>query len=371
MLQGLLTEEELEALIPYSVPINVFCMYEVMSDNLALGLAHRLEYDNTADLRRPIVRALNNAIIARLQGANAEEAHCPIAQIPDLNQISTFDQSLSSQKHRSIAAAFCERHPEIDPKAIEFSLYPNLVANIEACYQVVQTLQGYSTQELVQKGFIRRYAGLNRLLDEAYIPRNYLLHIGGNTIMVRPLLGYYIAVIGEEIRLIHNYEAIGENGLLLKALEDAAMLARLLNDLGPLLLEQSEEERSDLINRFRQVQEQENFDSFHELILHVADLSDHTLTRLKKDAKFGEFNLALYEPYRCASVAEAIDAFNEQLDFLSCVYKDRWTRLHESLDIINFETNSTLIAKIILRFLYFHDQMYRAFFDKPEGEYAI
>lgn len=371
LLQGLLTEEELEALIPYSVPINVFNMYEVISDNLSLGLAYRLEDDNTYDIRRHIVGQLNNAMVARLRGAEAADTRQIIANIPGLNEISVFNQSLNTTKHRAIATAFYAQHPEVDPKEIEYSFYPNLLANVEACNQVVKNLQGYLTQELVQKGFIRRYAGLNRLLDDTYIPRNYLLQIGANTIMVRPLLGYYIAVIAEEIRLIPYYDAIVENGVLLKALEDAAMLSRLLNDLGPLLLEQSETDRSELTSKLQQAQRQHQFESFRDLILYVADQSDHTLTRLKKDAKFGEFNLCLYEPYRSNSIPEAIDSFYDQLRFLSCVYKERWTRLQESLDIINSETHSTLISKIILRFLYFHDQMYRTFFDKPEGEYAI
>jgi hypothetical protein len=371
LLEGLLTSGEFDALIPYTAPINVFSMYEVLSDNLAIGLAYRSEWDTTYDLRRQIIYELNHAIIARLRGAGREGAWAGLAQQPAVDAVSLFDQSLDADKHRLIAAAFTEQHPEIDPQAIEYSLYPNLAANVEACYQVVETLQGYVTQGWIQKGFVRRYAGLNRLMDDTPISPSYLLQLGANTIMVRPLLGYYIAVIAEEIRFIHNYDEVVENGLLMTALEDAAMIARLLNDLGPCLLEHAETEHSHFVNSLYEVQAKKGFSSFHELILYVAERSDAGLTRLKKDAKFGEFNLCLYAADRTPSVTEAIEVFREQLHTLSQLYRERWNSLRESLDIIDFETRSTLISEIILRFIGFHEQMYRIPSDTPGGEYAV
>jgi hypothetical protein len=371
LLDGLLTEDEFDALIPYTAPINVFSMYEVLSDNLAIGLAYRSEGDASYDLRRQITYELNHAIIARLRGAGREGAWAGLAQQPAVDAVSLFDQSLDAGKHRAIAAAFIAQHPEIDPQVIEYSLYPNLAANVEACYEVVKTLQGYVTQSWIEKGFVRRYAGLNRLLDDTPISPSYLLHIGANTIMVRPLLGYYIAVIAEEIRFIHNYDEVVENGLLMTALEDAAMIARLLNDLGPCLLEQTDTEHRHFVNDLYEAQAKKDFSSFHELILYVAERSDASLTRLKKDAKFGEFNLCLYAADRTPLVTDAIGVFCEQLHALSQLYHERWYSLRESLDIIDFETRSTLISEIILRFIGFHEQMYSTPSDTAGGEYAV
>lgn len=371
ILDGLLCTDEMVALLPYTVNMTIFNMYEIVSDNLAIGLAYQQPHDTSYGQRRKILSALSRAMVARLRGVERHEAVNILAQQREVYQVSLFEQSLNPEKHRVIGNVFAQHQPAIRLGDLEYALYPNLVANIEACYQVVDTLKGYLTQELVQKGFMRRYAGLNRLLNDSFIPRDYLIQIAVNTIMVRPVLGYYIAIIAEEIRLLDNYEAICENGFLLKALEDAALLIRLLNDLGPYLLEQADEDHQDLVQRLYHAQEHERFCSFGDLLLHCTQTENVAMTRLKKDLMFGEFNLALYEPCRSQSVWEAIDVFHDQIKYLSKLYRRRAIRLRNTLDIISFETQSSIIADIIQRFIKFHENLYRVPFDHPDGEFAV
>jgi hypothetical protein len=42
-----------------------------------------------------------------------------------------------------------------------------------------------------------------------------------------------------------------------------------------------------------------------------------------------------------------------------------------ALKEIAFCTDSDIIAQLIQRFVGFHDQLYRAPFDQPEGEFAV
>jgi hypothetical protein len=370
MLDGLLTDDEFDQLIPYTVPVNVFNMYEIVADNLAIGLSYPVAQDKTYMQRRKIVSAVSSAMVARLRGADDTAVVNALTRVSGIREVSLFEQSLNMDKHRILADAFA-RETQIAPASLEYDLLPILIANVESCSQVVQNLNGYLSQELVRNGFVRRFAGINRLLDDTYIPRHYLVQIGMNTIMTVPIVGYFIAVIAEEIRLLPNYDYLCDSGYVLKALEDMSVMVRLLNDIGPFLLEQPKEEYGLLVKKMRALQDQHKFKSFYDLMLCTTEYEPVKFTRLKKDLKYREFNLALYQPCRSNSVSEAIEVFHDQLKYLSSLYQRRATHLRTMLDIISFETQSEIIAEVIRRFIKFHEMLYRASFDQTEGEFAV
>src|SRR5260221_7191544 len=72
LLDGLLSGDEIADLIPYTIPINTFNSYEIISDNLSIGLAYCSDHDTNYMQRRQVVSALNSALIARLRGADHE-----------------------------------------------------------------------------------------------------------------------------------------------------------------------------------------------------------------------------------------------------------------------------------------------------------
>jgi hypothetical protein len=365
LLDGLLEADQLEILLPYTVPINIFNMYEVVSDNLAIGLAARSQEDSTYVVRCEVVHSFNRAMIARLQGHSELSLNILGAIEPLAQQISLFDQSLSSLKHQRLARAFADQNPEIELRALEYSVYPNLVGNFQACNDVVQILRGYLTQDLVRNGFIWRYAAVNRMIEDQNLSRDELVELGTRTIMVIPVLAYFISVIAEEVYPLRGYQRVFDSGLLRKALEDAALLVRLLNDIGPHLLPGADKTHDQLVQELRSFQSIGCYQSFSELLL--AQL----LTRLVKDLKYGEFNIALYEPCRQKTIATALTCFRDQLGYYSWLYHTRMARLQDTLVMIQLETSNTIISEVILRFIRFNERLYQAPFQNPEGEFAV
>jgi hypothetical protein len=371
LLGELLTDTEYEQVLPYSVPVNISQMYEVVSDNLAIRLASPTDDSASYNRRSRLLRLFNDVVVQCLNGSSESPEQLLQPLIPLMCDTSLFVQSLNANKHRDIAWLFLQNQPYINLDQIEYALYPNLLANVETCLELVNTIRGYRSEELVVDGLIRRYQGVNYLLEHKHIPPKKLLEVGMDTIMVVPTLAYYVGILAEEIRPVRNYPAIVENGLLLSALEDAALLVRLLNDVGTCLLEQSDAEHEALKYALWNAQESECFSSFDDLLVQATEEYPATFTRLRKDIMYREFNLCLHEVSQASSVAGAIDTFHQQLVYLSEIYRAHQHRLSITLDQITDYTESTLIVDLLTRFVGFHQMIYSQPFSEPTGEYAV
>jgi hypothetical protein len=208
---------------------------------------------------------------------------------------------------------------------------------------------------------------VNHLLENPDMDRETLIETGADTIMVMPTLAYYVGLIAEEIRPLPGYQSVLEDGTLHDPLQSAALLVRLLNDLGTGLLEQPDEVHRALVNYLRA--EAGNFSTFDELLL--AQNYTVLFTRLQKDIRFGEFNVCLYETRKAQSVEEALDTVYEQITYLSRLYRVTWQHLQDTLQVIDTRLNSHLIGNLITRFVRFHEMIYSQPFNEPCGEYAV
>ncbi|MBZ0282047.1 MAG: hypothetical protein K8L97_15010 [Anaerolineae bacterium] len=395
LLDDLLNNDEWLKLVPYSVPINVSQMYEVVSDNLAIGLGHRSPNDATFNTRSQLVYTFNQATIQRLKGDSRQSARELLDPfIPLMRKISTFEQSLSADKHLALAHQFLNKRPsntlnteyvshfdtppghwigvEGHPmQDLEYALHPLLVANMETCIDLTAVLQDSLSHPLLVDGLIRRYQGVNDLLDQQTFSMDDLLRISTNTIMVVPTLAYYIGVIVEKVHPIPTYHQVLEDGSLLRVLEDAALLVRLLNDMGTLLLEQSSNDRLGFIQSLHALNQSQSFSSFEQLMLEATGRQGVLLTRLRKDVKFGEFNVGLHSVRQIENVSEAIEVFAEQLNLITNVYRERMHRLHEGVEDLNRRLDSNLAGDLSMRFVQFHRHTYSHSFESAHGEYAV
>ena len=55
LLEGILTSDEMYDILPYCVALNTYLTYEVVSDNLGIGLSQRQEGDVTFEKRRKLL----------------------------------------------------------------------------------------------------------------------------------------------------------------------------------------------------------------------------------------------------------------------------------------------------------------------------
>lgn len=362
LLDGVLEPQEIDAILPYIVMMNVFLVYEVVSDNLAIGLIKASPQDE----RRQVLKVFNETSVLRLLGVEIDYEAQFRPYEKAFERISTFEQSLSPHKHHKFAAEYSAQNPSADMHAIEYSLYPQLVANMDGAKAVIDSLAGTRSQELVRTSMIRRYRDGGVWLHRANFDFEDLFYFGTGSILVIPTLAYYIAVIGEILRKFKKVRFIIEDKSLAKALEIAALLVRLLNDIGTYLLRSDDAARSAVV-RDVQTRTTQTGLSLNAVIPDLFEENPQVYTRLRKDVHFGEYNLLL------ASLPphNAIDKFGSHLHIFAHRYQKSRAELEVILNQIDNRLGERFVSIIIWRFVLFHEGLYANASNLPEGEYAI
>jgi hypothetical protein len=285
------------------------------------------------------------------------------------SSVSGFEQSLNPDKHRTMANIYLSQHPELSIADLEFNLWPRLVANIEACLEVTRQVAGFKVGPLVLQGLTNRYAAVNSLLDEPASALPRLVHIGVDTILVEPTLAYYVGIFAEDILGLEHFDSVVDEGLLPEALYYAALMVRFLNDLGPVLLTQTECDRSTFVYMLTRPFDHSEQSLFDVLENAPGGLRPY-LTRIRKDILHGEFNISLYGITQLPA-RQAIPVFEQRLNYLSTLYTQAEARLAELLDQISDRLGDSTTSHLILRFVRFHEHIYRHEYDEPVGEYTV
>jgi hypothetical protein len=286
--------------------------------------------------------------------------------------ISCFGQSLNREKHLKCVQPFLAQHPDISLTDLEYGMWPVLVANIQSCLDLADVMESYQTGSLVREGLINRYWAVNRTLEARNAPQLELAAIGAHSILVWPTVGYYAAVIGEILIPNDRYNRIIEDGTLAEALYKAALLVRLLNDVGTGLLQQTDEQRQYFLGELsaNYARDGETLNTISLLLLSNTDMPER-LTRIHKDLFHGEFNVALHTVRHMRSVPDAIRVFGENLEYFSWLYAQEQNRLEELLATIAERLCDHRISALIGRFVYFHEELYSHRYTATVGEYAI
>lgn len=367
LLDGLVEPYLWPQLSDYTLYMNVYQLYEIVSDNLAIGLAHA-----DADKRRNLLIAFNDVMIERLRGSRTPAARLLEPLQADAAFISTFGQSLIRETHLKFARLYVSEYPEVSLETLEYGLWPALVANIESCVDLANVLDAYQTGSLLREGLINRYWAVNRTLQARNAPLLELAAVGAHSILVWPTVGYYVSVLAEILCPNDYYISIIEDGTLAEALYTAAMLVRLLNDIGTGLLEQSHEQRALLLHNLEKTY-QKNPDTLNSIgLLLLSDFDGQALlTRIHKDLFHGEFNVCLHNVRHRQSVSDAIRAFGDNLAYYAELYRQQYARFEALLATICERMQEDTISRLLERFVYFHEKLYAHEYTTPSGEYAI
>ncbi len=373
LLDGLVGSADWERLAPYTLPMNVYQIYEIVSDNLAIGLANADTSDPSAPARRRILRKFNRTMVKKLSGDPQPAAHLMRSIKAESNAVSLFVQSLNPKKQRGLSATYLDSLSDVSEQQLENDIWPILVANVESCVALAQVMETYHSGDLICKGLKNRYRAVNDLLDPRWLngskPR--LNKASTYAILVIPTLAYYIGVLGEIITPTARFPRIIENHLLSRALYEAAFLVRLLNDLGTWTLQLTQEQHQALatVLQLRSAKHTSPTTFAAGIALTIQDA--HVLSRVHKDLQYGEFNVALHGLRGSAFDADAVLRFSENLAAYTRLYTRVNNRLRYHLSLIEDQLGQDWVGHLIMRFVRFHETLYSNNYTTEDGEYAI
>jgi hypothetical protein len=398
LLDGLVEDDDWPALLPHAAAMNVYQVYEVISDNLGIGMLDLLDEpaphpDPAA--QRDLLLGFNAAMVRRLHGSPYPAAALLADLADSAAQFSALDHSLASGTHHRLAAAFAGEDAAFasedaafagegvalasedaafasdssDSEAV-FGLWPALVSNIESCAALVDRLDGSPIGEEVRDGLALRYGAVSRALCGRHLPLVELAAIGAQAILVVPTLGYYVGVLTELGKPVPALVDVVQDGTLPEVLYDAAVLVRLLNDLGPALLQADPRPRRALLRALHAGYETapDRYLGLGPLLLDAAP--DKLGARLRKDLRQREFNICLYGLRHATSVPEALVTFADSVDYFARLYIRHHNRLGRALDRLTVRLGDARVSTLVERFVRFHEKLYARPYTDASGDYA-
>lgn len=374
MLSGLVEEDDWPVLLHHAGRMNAYQVFEVVSDDLAIGLGHPV-LDDAQTRRLGLIGALNRAMLQALTpGRNTPAMLLLSGPARDAaRHASGFEQSLVRSKRAGMAEDYA-RHVGADApllQDVEYGLWAALVANVESCRDLVDGIDGAPTASLVRQGLADRYRAVERTLRAEHLSRLDLAALGGQSILVLPTLAYFVCVLNDVLAPVPEQRAILADGTLSDLLSDAALLVRLQNDLGTRLLRMPAVQQHALINRIARACDAEGRDTAEAALDLLAADPDTAFNRLQKDIVNGEANVALWHARRAGDATAALTALADSLTYHAGLYALHSARLAAGLAALDARLPDRRATTLIDRFVRFHERMYSLSHTDPLGEYAI
>ncbi|MBB5915351.1 hypothetical protein BJY24_004263 [Nocardia transvalensis] len=363
LLAGLSGADEWPALLRHAVPVNLYQIFEVVSDNLGIGLAE--------PGARPEARALLRDFDAVAAGDLRHPSTRPVAGLlaplrSRCDRVSGFAQSLTAEYQRKIRDRYlADRAPAVAPDALEYSVWSGLVANLESGRDVLAALAGTAGEAAVRAATIERYTAVDRTVLGLDRSREELLDTGSKAILVTATLAYFATVFGELSGADPGYPAALDDGSLVAAFETAAALVRLQNDIGTPLLRMTRADRSDLFESLRDGRASNPLSTLR------AAANEPALNRFRKDLEHGEFNICLGMMRTADDPGEGLRVLIDDLDY----FAERYARLRRELDrqltALDRRLRDRRGIELTRRFVDFHERLYSHRYDTLDGDYAI
>ncbi|MFC7243552.1 hypothetical protein ACFQO7_13800 [Catellatospora aurea] len=374
MLTGLVEEDDWPTMLHHAGRMNAYQVFEVVSDDLAIGLGHPV-LDAAQTRRLDLIGALNRAMLQALApGRNTPAMLLLSGPARDAaRHASGFEQSLVKSKRAGMAEDYA-RHVGADApllQDVEYGLWAALVANVESCRDLVDGIDGTPTASLVRQGLADRYRAVERTLRAEHLSRLDLAALGGQSILVLPTLAYFVCVLNDLLAPVPAHRAVLADGTLSDVLSDAALLVRLQNDLGTRLLRMPPVQQHALINRVARTCDADGRDTAEAALDQLATDPDTAFNRLQKDIVNGEANIALWHARRAPDATGALTALADSLTYHAGLYGLHSARLAAGLAALDARLPDRRATTLIDRFVRFHEHMYSHAHTNPLGEYAI
>ena len=261
--------------------------------------------------------------------------------------------------------------PDLALADVEYAIWPLLVANMESAVDVIDAMRGYEVGPMVREGFIRRYEAVNTLLSGEPLTFDQRVAVSTHAILVVPIFAYYIGILCETVRPLANWERVIQDNSLYEALYRAALMIRLLNDLGTNLIRQSAEERAKFLAVLHREAQRQESPTLATVLGALLDQHDTMLTRIDKDLQHGEFNLGFSDLIDMPSITDALSAFEKRLGDCAALYERSERELAGLLQTISVTLGDPVTSTLIMRIVKFHEALYAQSFRQASGEYAV
>lgn len=368
MLTDLAGSDTWSALVRHAVPVNLYQIFEVVSDNLGLGLA-KVAPGQQAE-RRDLLLDFNAAAAADLRDGLRIPATALLAPLKErCGRLSGFELSLTTPFHATIADGYRSTVTQVRAASLEHSVWSGLVANVESGRDVLTAIGGTHSEPLVRARTIDRYRAVDRTLTATWLSRDELVETSRHAILVTPTLAYFGAVFGELLDTDPAYPAALADGALAAAFDTAALLVRLQNDVGTTLLRVSRPQRAALIGTLRESYGIDGPDTAIGLLTRA--LAHPALNRFRKDLLNGEFNICLYEARRADDLDDGLGVLLDDLDYSADLYARQTASLRRQLAELELRLRDRRIVEVTRRFVRFHERLYAHPYDDLAGDYAI
>jgi hypothetical protein len=266
-----------------------------------------------------------------------------------------FSQSLTGTKHAEIAEDYARQLNERgqaapNPGELELGIWPSLVAGVEVCRELAAAMEGTATHGLLRQAITDRYRSVERTLFAEHLSRLELATLGAQTILAGPTLAYFLGVLMEKVYPCKAYPSAVSDGTVCETLTDAALLVRLLNDIGARLLRLAPVQQAVQLRRL---------DDSGDLFRALGANGEPIFTRLQKDVRNVESNVALWHARRAVSTPEAWTALAESLTYYAAMYSHHSARLARGLAELDDRLGDRRASAAIERLVRFHENMFR------------
>jgi hypothetical protein len=357
LLVGNVDDDHWPAMLRHTSLMNAYQILEVISDDLAIGLGNAT-LDDRDRLRRGLVSSVNRAMIETLTPGRRQPAVLLLAgpARAAAKQTSGFEHS-SNRGIRGFAAEYAlflaaQGNKVPPPEEIEFGLWPALVANVETCRELMDQMEGTATASLLRESLINRYRAVDRVLFAQHLSRLELACLGAQTILVAPALAFMLGALMEKVYPVDEYTKIITDGGINDVLADAALMIRLLNDVGTRLL------RLPAVRQAAAVQAITGRDGEKGLELLRDHGHDPVFARLHQDLTNGESNVALWHARRANGHEQVWLALAESLAYFANLYAQHSARLSAGLVELDERLGDRRASSVIERLVRFHENLY-------------
>lgn len=334
-------------------PLNAYFYTEVFSDHLGMNLANQQEDSVEYKSKLAALSNLNKVISGQTKELSPE----------DFGHFSIYQQCLSPEKMQEIVSGYQKKFESAGlQKELEFSYFTMMQLNISSCRVLLQSaeknMKRSKLYSLFEQGIMDRYAAVDKLIyNYKNLSLDESLELGKKTILIAPTLTYCISAI-DQVMKIPNLSKIIKDGSLKEALDIAAKLVRLLNDIGTIPLTKPKESLEKFKTSFDAMKGK---DTFFNIIKNSKDVS---WSRVAKDLKFGEHNLCLDSLYKLDEL-KRYQQFEANILYLSEIYQKLEASLYKIVSKMD-----KMVASLILGVVLTHKETYSKAMDE-EGEYAI
>lgn len=372
LLTGIGGPDDWSTLVGFSTPVNVYQVFEVVSDNIALGLAGAPA--GVRSEQRELLMAFDAVAVADL----AAPAGRPVAELiahlrEPAGKISGFEQSLAREQHSRIARHYGASTGAPDLHAVEHSVWSGLVANLESSRDLLATIAGTQAEPVVRAGTVARYEAVDTTLISARPSRADRARTSARTILVAPTLAYFAGIFCEVLGGDAGYVDALADGTLLAAFDTASLLVRLQNDIGTPLLRMSMPERAALLEGLpaRFPAPTASADTVVALLTRASAVPQ--LNRFRKDLLHGEFNVCLDEVHGIEGLAAGMAAFRDALEFFVDLYAGTARQFAAQLAELDRRLSDRRTVVLARRFVDYHESLYVNAYDGvvQVGDYAI